>query len=125
MIIANINATYFDTNLLIDALLFLLDLFLQLLQVCRIRGCPIGLENLDIPRRCQPIKRGAQHTIGAYSSVNGVIFFSGISSSSKFFLYFSQSAPVALGMLTAAGGRQFKQRQSRFKTGATEVTEFE
>jgi len=31
------------------------------------------------------------------SSVKGVIFFSSISSSAKFFLYFSQFAPVAEG----------------------------
>lgn len=34
-----------------------------------------------------------------YSSVNGVIFFSGSSSSAYVFLYFSQLAPVALGMM--------------------------
>lgn len=37
---------------------------------------------------------------GTYSSVRGVIFFSGSSSSAKFFLYFSQFSPVALGMMT-------------------------
>jgi hypothetical protein len=35
-----------------------------------------------------------------YSSVNGVIFFSGASSSTNSFLYFSQLWPVALGILT-------------------------
>jgi hypothetical protein len=39
---------------------------------------------------------------GTYDSDKGVIFFSGISSSAKFFLYFSHSDPVALGMLAAA-----------------------
>ena len=34
-----------------------------------------------------------------YSSDKGVIFFSSISSSAKFFWYFSQLEPVALGML--------------------------
>lgn len=34
-----------------------------------------------------------------YSSVKGVIFFSGSSSSANVFLYFSQLAPVALGMM--------------------------
>ena len=33
-----------------------------------------------------------------YSSVRGVIFFSSTSSSAKFFWYFSQLEPVALGM---------------------------
>lgn len=33
-----------------------------------------------------------------YSSVKGVIFFSGSSSSAKFFWYFSQLEPVALGI---------------------------
>jgi hypothetical protein len=39
-----------------------------------------------------------------YDSDKGEIFFSGISSSAKFFLYFSHSDPVALGMLAAAAG---------------------
>ena len=34
-----------------------------------------------------------------YSSVSGVIFFSGSSSSANSFLYFSQFCPVALGIL--------------------------
>ena len=34
-----------------------------------------------------------------YSSVRGVIFFSGSSSSANSFLYFSQLCPVALGIL--------------------------
>jgi hypothetical protein len=38
----------------------------------------------------------------SYSSDNGVIFFSSISSSAKFFWYFSQLDPVALGMLIYA-----------------------
>jgi hypothetical protein len=33
-----------------------------------------------------------------------VIFFSSISSSAKFFWYFSQLEPVALGILDGAGG---------------------
>lgn len=35
----------------------------------------------------------------SYSSVRGVIFFSGSSSSANSFLYFSQFCPVALGIL--------------------------
>ena len=38
-----------------------------------------------------------------YDSVRGVIFFSGSSSSAKFFLYFSQFSPVALGMVRGSG----------------------
>ena len=36
-----------------------------------------------------------------YSSDSGVIFFSSISSSAKFFWYFSQFCPVALGIVNA------------------------
>lgn len=39
-----------------------------------------------------------------YSSVRGVIFFSSTSSSAKFFWYFSQLDPVALGMSAVWAG---------------------
>lgn len=42
------------------------------------------------------MKASPQYT---YSSVRGVIFFSGSSSSTNSFLYFSQLCPVALGIL--------------------------
>jgi hypothetical protein len=38
--------------------------------------------------------------VTTYSSVRGVIFFSSISSSAKFFLYFSQFCPVAEGIVS-------------------------
>lgn len=43
--------SYFDTNLLIYALLFLLDLFLELLDRCTVWRGAICLQNLDIPGR--------------------------------------------------------------------------
>ena len=52
-----------------------------------------------------------------YSSVKGVIFFSGSSSSAKFFWNFSQFWPVALGMLkdlnVDAGCRNEKEQLER------------
>ena len=45
-----------------------------------------------------------QSARNTYSSVRGVIFFSSTSSSAKFFWYFSQLEPVALGMF-AVGER--------------------
>lgn len=41
--------TYLDTNLLIYALLLLLDLFLELLYRGTVRRGAVGLEDLDIP----------------------------------------------------------------------------
>ena len=38
-----------DTNLLVDALLLLLDLLFELLDRCSIRRGTVGLEDLDIP----------------------------------------------------------------------------
>lgn len=63
-----------------------------------ILGYPCG--QLAIQMR-EPTTIDADKTPGiTYSSVRGVIFFSGSSSSAKFFLYFSQFSPVALGMVT-------------------------
>lgn len=42
---------------------------------------------------------GPKSFVNTYSSVSGVIFFSGSSSSTNSFLYFSQFCPVALGIL--------------------------
>lgn len=44
-----VRGPYLDTNLLIDALLLLLDLLLELLYRRAIWGGAIRLENLDIP----------------------------------------------------------------------------
>jgi hypothetical protein len=87
-----------DSNLLIDALLFLLDLLFELLDRCSVRRGTVGLEDLDIPGS----ELADQSHFGckqgdSYSSVRGVIFFSSISSSAKFFWYFSQFEPVAEG----------------------------
>jgi hypothetical protein len=49
--------------------------------------------------------------------VRGVIFFSGSSSSAKFFWYFSQFEPVALGMmqvLTAQGWGARERTRARY-----------
>lgn len=46
--------------------------------------------------------------------MRGVIFFSGSSSSAKFFLYFSQFAPVALGMVM---GEDVARRQGEKEEG--------
>ncbi len=48
---------------------------------------------------CQNLSHGLSVT---YSSVSGMIFFSGSSSSANSFLYFSQLCPVALGMMGLA-----------------------
>lgn len=53
--------------------------------------------NSNNPSQSNPIR--LEKGIYAYSSVKGMIFFSGSSSSAKFFLYFSQFWPVALGMV--------------------------
>lgn len=44
-----------------------------------------------------------------YSSVSGVIFFSGFSSSANSCLYFSQLDPVALGMMLTCGCNVFEK----------------
>jgi hypothetical protein len=91
-----------DADLLIDTLLLLLDLLLELLDRCTIRRSTVGLENLDIPG-AGVSQLVAFSSPGGYShsSVRGVIFFSSISSSAKFFWYFSQLEPVAEGWLLA------------------------
>jgi hypothetical protein len=87
-----------DADLLIDTLLLLLDLLLELLDRCTIRRGTVRLENLNIPGAgvsgliTLSFPEGHSH-----SSVRGVIFFSSISSSAKFFWYFSQLEPVAEG----------------------------
>ena len=74
---------YLNSNLVIDTLLFVFYLLLNSLQRCRIRCCSIGLEDLDVPKSRQRILMKLQ--VSTDSSVNGVIFFSGSSSSAKVF----------------------------------------
>jgi hypothetical protein len=89
------SESYFDTNLLIYALLFILDLFLKFLDCCTIWRRAIGLQDLNIPGKLLARPSQASGAVGrvravSYSSVKGVIFFSSISSSANFFWYFSQ-----------------------------------
>lgn len=89
--------TYLNSNLFVYACLFVFDLFLELFQSCSIWGCAVRLKDLNVPGGCQ---LGASKTQRkTYSSVRGVIFFSGSSSSAKVLRYFSQLLPVAEGML--------------------------
>jgi len=92
---------YLHTDLLVYALLLLLYLLFELLDGGPVWRSAVCLEHLDIPSRCQ---RGVEGVAAARlgigltdSSERGVIFFSSISSSAKFFLYFSQLEPVAEG----------------------------
>lgn len=87
-----------DSDLLVDTLLLLLDLLLKLLDRCSIRRGTVGLEDLDIPSDGLATQSHCcRRESDSYSSVRGVIFFSSISSSAKFFWYFSQFEPVAEG----------------------------
>ena len=88
---------YLYANLLVHALLLLLYLLLELLDGGPVWRSTVCLENLDIPSRCQFRVAVAAGQGVTDSSVSGVIFFSSISSSAKFFLYFSQLEPVAEG----------------------------
>lgn len=90
---------YLDTNLLVYTLLLVFDLFLDGLDRSGVWCGAICFEYLNVPtvvNRYSPDFSARS----PYSSVRGVIFFSGISSSAKSFLYFSQELPVAEGMLT-------------------------
>ena len=94
---------YRHTYFFINAGLLLLNLLFQPLQSGSIRCSAISLQHLDIPI-LPHISRHRQgyvstSTLCTYSSVSGVIFFSGSSSSANSFLYFSQFCPVALGIL--------------------------
>ena len=93
--------TYLDPDLLINARLLLLDLFLKLLQAGCVRRCAIGFEHPDIPMR-KGLVDGLclSNFCPTYSSDRGLIFFSGSSSSANSFVYLSQFWPVALGILT-------------------------
>lgn len=97
---------HLHADLLVDAVLLVPDILLELLEGSCVWGGAVGLKYCDVSEedvsgpspaessyRCQDVK-------ATYSSVRGVIFFSGSSSSAKFFLYFSQFSPVALGMMT-------------------------
>lgn len=95
---------HLHADLLIDATLFVLDILLELLEGGRVGGGAVGLEYCDITAvdvsHPSPGFGFAYHIAKiTYSSERGVIFFSGSSSSAKFFWYFSQFDPVALGML--------------------------
>lgn len=95
---------YLYAYLLIDAALFVLDILLELLEGGRVGGGAVGLEYRDITaagvsHRSPELGFGDHIPEETYSSERGVIFFSGSSSSAKFFWYFSQLDPVALGML--------------------------
>lgn len=75
--------TYFDTNLLVHALLPLFYLLLQLLDGGTVRRGTVGLENLDVPGdavNTMPLGSVVGMS-GTDSSERGVIFFSSISSS--------------------------------------------
>ena len=91
------------TYFLINAGLFLLNLLLQPLQSSSIWRSAIRLQHLDIPSYAVSVSiakgTGRHPFLCTYSSVSGVIFFSGSSSSANSFLYFSQFCPVALGIL--------------------------
>jgi hypothetical protein len=90
------GATHLYADLLVYALLLLLYLLLQLLDGGSVRRGAVCLENLNIPSRRQ-LEPGRRFLGATNSSERGVIFFSSISSSAKFFLYFSQFCPVAEG----------------------------
>ncbi len=88
---------HLDANLLIHALLLLLYLLFELFDGGSVWRSSVCLENLDIPSQSQ-LRVPGRAVLGLTdSSVRGVIFFSSISSSAKFFLYFSQLEPVAEG----------------------------
>lgn len=101
------KCSYLDTNLLVHAGLSVSNLLLELLQRCCVRRSSVGLEHLNVAlpaSATNPSLTSPKDKIcSTYSSVRGVIFLS-VSSSSKFFRYFSQFSPVALGMVAVAGG---------------------
>jgi hypothetical protein len=70
--------------------LLLLYLLFELLDGGSVWRSAICLEDLDIPSQSQFGAQGGVMLRLTDSSVRGVIFFSSISSSAKFFLYFSQ-----------------------------------
>lgn len=102
-------SNHLHTNLFVHACLFILDILLELLQRLCVGGRAVGLEYCDITGGETLTSHhwagfGSDHCEMkdlqvTYSSVRGVIFFSGSSSSAKFFWYFSQFCPVALGMM--------------------------
>ena len=47
------------TNLLVYCLLFVLDLLLELLQLCRVRRRPVCLQHLNVPVTCFSMERPA------------------------------------------------------------------
>lgn len=94
---------YLYTNFLVDGLLLVLDLLLELSELCTVGCCAICLQNLNVPGDVLSyVYAMGSRVVQAlsYSSVSGVIFFSSTSSSAKFFWYFSQLEPVAEGMMT-------------------------
>lgn len=58
--------SYFDPDLLIYTLLFVLDLFLELLERCTVGRGAIGLQNLDIPDKQSA---GMSHVPSSYRAV--------------------------------------------------------
>lgn len=90
---------YLDANLLVHTCLSFLDLFLELLKGSSVGGGTVGFQHLDISVVRISIGRSLATLAITHSSLRGVIFFSGTSSSAKFFWYFSQLEPVALGIL--------------------------
>ena len=94
---------YLDADLLVYSLLFVLDLLLKLLELGAVGCCSIRLQHLDVPVACLAgVLAWRGIPAASYSSVRGVIFFSSTSSSAKFFWYFSQLLPVALGMASGS-----------------------
>jgi hypothetical protein len=113
-----------DSYLFIYAGLLLLDLLLQGFELYRVRSRAVGLENLDVPN---VISFATLEPSQAYSAESGVIFFSSISSSAYVFLNFSQSWPLAPGMLgerlkrTAAATRGILQARWKWAEAEQEM----
>lgn len=100
---ASAVAPYLDSYLLVHTLLLLFYLLLELLDGCSVWRCAICLKDLDVPWQVSVGDVCSVQSDYTNSSVRGVIFFSSISSSAKFFLYFSQFCPVAEGCPVSAG----------------------